>query len=54
MYKVYRYLIHGRNRCEWVNVGWKLVRVGGSGLKLRLKMSGSGWMWMGVNESRWE
>ena len=36
---------------EWVDAGWKLVRVGGSGLKMRwsgLKMSGGGWERVGA------
>ena len=36
--------MHGENGCEWVDAGWKLVRGGGSGLR----MSGSGWDRMGV------
>ena len=38
MHKDYRDVIHGRNGFEWVDAGWKLFRVGGSGLK----KSGSG------------
>ena len=54
MHKAYRHVVHGENGCEWVDAGWKLVRVGGSGLKIsrsRLKMNESGWEKVGVNGS---
>ena len=49
--------MHEGNGCEWVDVSWKLVRVGGSGLKMSgsgLKMSRSDWEWVRVGGSRWE
>ena len=45
MHKVYRYVVHGINGCEWIDRGWKLVRFGKSGLKMNesgLKMNGTG------------
>ena len=51
MHSAYRHIVHGRNGCEWVNAGWKLVRDVGSSLTMSgsgLKMSRSGWEWMGV------
>ena len=57
MHKVYRYVVHGKNGCEWVDVDWKLVIVGGNGLKMSesgLEVGGSRWDWMGVGGSEWE
>ena len=51
MYKAYGHVVHGGNGCEWVDADWKLVRVGGSGLKMSgsgLKMGESGWEWVEV------
>ena len=44
MHKAYGHVVHGGNGCEWVDADWKLVRVGGSGLK----MGESGWEWVEV------
>ena len=56
MHPAHRHIVHGRNGCQWVNAGWKLVRVVGSGLKMSgsgLKLvdvggSGSGWECVGA------
>ena len=50
MHEAWRHVVHGGNGCEWVDVGYKLVRIGGSGLK----MSRSEWEWMRVGQSGWE
>ena len=52
-----RYVVPGRNRCQWEDAGWKLVRVGRGGLKISgsgLKMSESRWGWVRMDGSGWE
>ena len=57
MHKAYGHVLHEGNGCEWVDAGWKLVRVGGIGLKMSenglkwVEVGGSGWKWLGARFS---